>query len=138
MQKLLPKCCNNPVVATQDKLWIKNSHFNLIFTAYLLETHLPCTIIWDTFALHLYLICNPTLLFQPARLLILEDFLFPPFYFSLRLYQRHKSSWYYFGLHKCTVKCCVFWQEKCIHKLYIGLKEIFWFFCWGARLCWDT
>ena len=68
------------------QILIKKSHINLIFSAYLLEIHLPCTIIWDTFTLHLYLICNPTLLFKPARLLILEDFSSLPFYFSLRLY----------------------------------------------------
>ena len=60
-------------------------HIKLTFSAYLLGTHLPCTIIWDTFTLHLYLKCNSTLLLEPARLLILEDFSSPPFYLGLQL-----------------------------------------------------
>ena len=85
------KCriCYQNVAATQvqqprTKL-NKKSHINLRFRASLLEIHLPCTIIWDTFNLHLYLLCNPTLLFKPARLLNLEDFSSLPFYYSLRL-----------------------------------------------------
>ena len=63
------KCrnCYQIVAATQVQQprtnFDKKSLINLIFSAYLLEIHLPCTIIWDTFTLHLYLICNPTLLF---------------------------------------------------------------------------
>ena len=57
----------NAIIATKmlQQNLIKESHINLTFSAYLLETHLPCTITWDTSTLHLYPICNPTLLFKP-------------------------------------------------------------------------
>ena len=41
--------CSNP-----GHILMKKSLINLMFGAYLLEIHLPCTIIWDSFTLFLY------------------------------------------------------------------------------------